>query len=483
MKQHLGELIEQAQGKKVLCVGDIMLDKFVYGVVDRISPESPVPVLCKTSVVEMPGGAGNVARNMAAMGLQVRLVGCVGEDSDGQSLSRLLAEDTRIDAHLAISSENATIVKTRYVANNQQLLRVDAEMLQPTIGLAEAVVCSAIKKASADCCLIIVSDYAKGTVTPLTFDACLQAGQQHDIPVLVDPKSRDFSVYTGAQLIKPNTAELAKATSLPAATDQDIEAALAEASHVVPGTDIIVTRAGKGMSWIEDGKVFHRRGEARQVFDVSGAGDTSMAAISLGLAGGGTLEDAVALAVTASGLAVAKTGTATVEAHELKGAIDPAHDHLRSPVLSHDAIARQVQTWKASGLKVGFTNGCFDILHSGHLKVLNEARARCDRLVVAINTDASVSRLKGPSRPINTEADRALLLSSMATVDAVTMFDHDTPEALIKMLLPDLLVKGGDYSANDVVGASVVSDNGGEVHIVDLVKDRSTTAIIKRSRG
>ncbi|WP_300396150.1 D-glycero-beta-D-manno-heptose 1-phosphate adenylyltransferase [Henriciella sp.] len=482
MKQHLGELISRAEGQRVLCVGDVMLDRFVYGTVERISPESPVPVLRQSHTVEMPGGAANVARNMAAMGLDVIMIGCVGEDADGASLDALLANHKRIETRLARNSAVPTVVKTRFVASNQQLLRVDSETSSPTLGIAEAVLCSAIEKAASECRAIIVSDYAKGTVSRATFAACLKAAKTNEIPLLVDPKHIDLSIYAGADIVKPNAAELSAATGLKAGTDEEVSTALEAATAFLPGSRIVVTRAGKGMSWIQKGQVTHQRGEAKQVFDVSGAGDTSMAAIALGIVTGAPISDAVSLAVTASGLAVAKTGTATVDAEEIRSALDSSFHHLRAPVLSHEATLLQVRRWKDAGLKVGFTNGCFDILHPGHLKLLEEARSRCDRLVVAINTDASVRRLKGESRPVNTENDRARMLSGIAAVDAVVLFEEETPEQLIDMLLPDLLVKGGDYTIETIVGAQTVQANGGEVHIVHLVEGQSTTAILQRTK-
>ena len=482
MRQHLADIITKAQGQTVLCVGDVMLDRFVYGTVDRISPESPVPVLRKVSTVEMPGGAGNVARNMAAMGLQVIVVGCIGNDAEGEALEALLNAHERIETRLAKVSSLETVVKTRFVASNQQLLRVDSEESSPALGISEAVLISAIEKAAKACSAVVVSDYAKGAITAATFNACLEASRKNRIPLLVDPKSPNLSVYEGAHLVKPNASELAQATGLPTSTDDQVEVALRTVAASVPGTNIVVTRAGKGMSWIENSDISHKRGEAKQVFDVSGAGDTSMAALTLGVVAGASLADSVALAVTASGLAVAKTGTATVDAEEIRTALDPAYHHLRAPILSESDAQAQVRTWKAARLRVGFTNGCFDILHPGHLALLEEARSRCDRLIVAINTDASVKRLKGETRPINSEQDRARMLAGIGAVDAVTFFPEDTPKALIEALLPDLLVKGGDYTIETIVGASAVQANGGDVHIVNLVDGQSTTAILERSK-
>ncbi len=482
MDTRLFSILDNAEDKTILCVGDVMLDRFVYGAVDRISPESPVPVLRKSSVSEMPGGAGNVARNMASMGLNVIVIGCVGEDEDGAHLRAALANETRIDARLAQSSTLRTIVKTRFVASNQQLLRVDTEDTNPDIGPVAAIIASAVLKAAREANAIVVSDYAKGCITPAVFNACKAAASENTIPLLVDPKSRDLTAYLGATIVKPNAQELSLATGLPCGSDPEIEAALLKVEEYLPGSQVVVTRAQKGMSWTDNGNVSHRRGEARQVYDVSGAGDTSMAAIALGIVSGGRLDEAVELAVAASGVAVGKTGTATVDAAEIRHALDHQSVEMRAPVLQGADLLGQIHAWKAAGLKVGLTNGCFDILHPGHLALLEEARSNCDRLIVAINADESVTRLKGEGRPVNSERDRALMLSALSAVDAVTVFPEDTPAALIVSVLPDLLVKGGDYTLETIIGADTVISNGGEVHIVKLVEGQSTTSILARSK-
>lgn len=481
MMQQIPEMLDKAAGKRVLCIGDVMLDRYIYGTVDRVSPEAPVPVLRLTETVEMPGGAANVARNLAALGLHTIMLGCVGDDMAGQQLDALLQGHPNIESHLVAASGIQTVMKSRFVASNQQLLRVDVENGAEDIGVASAVLIPAIEKFARDARLIVVSDYAKGCITPALFEACVKVAQAYDIPLLVDPKSRDFSIYAGASLIKPNASELAAATDRQTRSDGEIEAALRTLANVLPGSDIVVTRAGKGMSWLSGETIAHVPGTAREVFDVSGAGDTSMAALAAALASGAELASAVELAVIASGLAVAKSGTATVTAGEIRSA-GTASRPMSAPILfERDAIADQVRKWRAAGLRVGFTNGCFDILHPGHLSLLEQASARCDRLVVAINSDASVSRLKGPSRPVNTELDRARLLSGLSAVDAVTLFEEDTPAEIIAQLIPDLLVKGGDYRLEDIVGAETVKAAGGEVLIVPLVDGQSTTGIIARS--
>ena len=482
--QTLIELIRAAEGKRVVCVGDVMLDRFVYGQVSRISPEAPVPIMRRTREAAMPGGAGNVGRNLSTLGLRTALIGVVGDDAEGRKLAELLGQIDGVEADLIVMRDRPTTLKTRFVAGGQQLLRVDAEDARAIDLSAEADIVVSLEDAAKDACLIILSDYAKGTITKNVIEAAIASGRAHGIPVIADPKGLDFVRYGAVDLLKPNAVELGQAMGLPVETDRDAAEALAQAMSMLPAKGIVVTRAAKGMSFVEkDGSVMHRAGEAREVYDVSGAGDTSIAALALGLAGGGSLADAVELAIAASGIAVGKSGTATVSASELKTAMQMG---LRNGGVSHvpiETLVDQIEVWRDANLTVGFTNGCFDILHPGHLKVLEEAKARCGRLVVGLNSDASVKRLKGPSRPVNDESSRARVLSGLSAVDAVVVFDEDTPGALIAALQPDLLVKGGDYSMETIVGADIVMARGGTVHIVPLVEGQSTTAAIERANA
>lgn len=481
---HLPDLVRAAKGKRVVCVGDVMLDRFIYGGVTRISPEAPVPIMRRTREAAMPGGAGNVARNLASLGLSVSLIGVVGDDGEGRELAALLGSIDGVDADLIAMRDRSTTLKTRFVAGGQQLLRVDAEDTSPIEAGPEAELIASIADEAESAGVIILSDYAKGAVTDGVIAAALEAGARHGIPVIADPKGRDFARYGGVDLIKPNASELAVAMGLPVETDQDVETALVAAQSVLPAKAIVVTRAAKGMSFAADGApAVHLSGQAREVYDVSGAGDTSIAALALGLAGGGTLADAVSLAITASGIAVGKAGTATVSAEEVLSALQMGLRNGGVSYLSLDTAMAQVATWREAGLTVGFTNGCFDILHPGHLRVLEEAKARCGRLVVGLNSDASVRRLKGPTRPVNDADSRARVLSGLMAVDAVVLFDADTPQDLIEALQPDLLVKGGDYTIDTIVGADTVQARGGTVHIVPLVDGQSTTAAIARAKA
>lgn len=477
-------LIAAAAGKRIVCIGDVMLDRFVYGQVTRISPEAPVPIMRRTREAAMPGGAGNVGRNLSTLGLRTALIGVVGDDPEGRQLAELLGHIDGVEADLIVMRGRPTTLKTRFVAGGQQLLRVDAEDLRAIDLTTEADIVMSLEDAAKDASLIILSDYAKGAITENVIAAAIAAGRAHGIPVIADPKGLDFARYGDVDLLKPNAMELGQAIGLTVETDRDAGEALAKAMEMLPAGAIVVTRAAKGMSFMQrDGTVMHRSGEAREVYDVSGAGDTSIAALALGLAAGGSLAEAVELAIAASGIAVGKSGTATVSANELNTALQMG---LRNGGVSHvplETLVDQVEVWRDTNLTVGFTNGCFDILHPGHLRVLEEAKARCGRLVVGLNSDASVRRLKGANRPVNDESSRARVLSGLSAVDAVVVFDEDTPEALIKALQPDLLVKGGDYSIETIVGADVVLARGGTVHIVPLVDGQSTTAAIERANA
>ena len=481
---HLPGLVRAAAGKRIVCVGDVMLDRFIYGSVTRISPEAPVPIMRRTRESAMPGGAGNVARNLASLGLAVSLIGVVGDDGEGRELAALLGDIDGVAADLIAMRERATTLKTRFVAGGQQLLRVDAEDTSPIGTSSEAELIASIADEASRASVIILSDYAKGAVTDGVIAAALEAGKTYGIPVIADPKGRDFARYGAVDLIKPNASELSTAMRLPVETDQEIDDALTAAQTALPAKSVVVTRAAKGMSYASNGEpVVHLSGQAREVYDVSGAGDTSIAALALGLAGGGELADAVALAITASGIAVGKSGTATVSADELLSSLQMGLRNGGVSYLSLDAATAQIATWREAGLTVGFTNGCFDILHPGHLRVLEEAKSRCGRLVVGLNSDASVKRLKGPTRPVNDADSRARVLSGLMAVDAVVVFEDDTPQALIEALQPDLLVKGGDYTIETIVGADIVQARGGSVHIVPLVDGQSTTAAIARAKA
>jgi D-beta-D-heptose 7-phosphate kinase/D-beta-D-heptose 1-phosphate adenosyltransferase len=456
----------------VLVVGDVMLDRYLYGSVERISPEAPVPVFSRGRESAMPGGAGNVARNITALGARATLIGLVGARSD--ALREAIAAAGITDA-LVESATRPTTTKLRVVAGNQQMIRIDDEATGAQSEAETTALLAAIDAAlAARPDAVIVSDYGKGVLST----AILAQLRATGVPIFVDPKGADFSRYAGATCITPNAAEMALAAALPTKTDEECAAA-ARAVMARDGVSaILVTRSAKGMMLVRPDAALSIPARAQEVFDVSGAGDTVIAALALAHAGMRNLEDAMRIANAAAGIVVAKLGTATTTAAELTAALAGGAGEAGSALLDLAATRALVAQWKAAGLSVGFANGCFDILHAGHVAMLAQAAAGCDRLVVALNSDASVARLKGPSRPVNRLEDRAAVIAALRQVAAVTSFSEDTPLATITALLPDVLIKGADYTAETVVGWPEVRANGGRLLLAELLPGRSTTAIL-----
>jgi D-beta-D-heptose 7-phosphate kinase/D-beta-D-heptose 1-phosphate adenosyltransferase len=478
----LQHLLGLAPGVRVACVGDLMVDRFVYGEVSRVSPEAPVPVLARSRELMMLGAAGNVARNVAALGGEVSLVGVIGDDAEGKRALRLVEEEKGVEPYLVVDSERPTTLKTRFISHGQQLLRVDLEVSRAVSGSIEQRVIRTVRDAAKDAGAILLSDYGKGVVTDAVIAAAREAAAASGGKVVVDSKARSFARYGDVDLIKPNAAELAHATDLPTETDDQIELALENALLLWDAKAILVTRASKGISLAVRGEpVRHFPTAAREVFDASGAGDTTLAALGLAMAAGVRMEDAIAFAQLASGVAVGKVGTATVSPEEMIEAALSAHfAPAEAKVATPQRLADQVARWRAKGLKVGFTNGCFDILHKGHVAYLAQARAWCDRLIVGLNDDASVARLKGEGRPVNDLESRALVLAGLGSVDLVAPFEEDTPLKLIELVRPDVLIKGADYTEDEVVGGQEVKAWGGEVRLAPIVEGYSTTAAIAK---
>lgn len=481
MDDTLARLPDAFSGKTVLVLGDVMLDRFVYGAVDRISPEAPVAVIAIERETTMLGGAGNVARNVAALGGKAVLAGLVGDDDAGKAVAALVEREPGLESALAVDPSRRTTEKTRYVAASHQMLRADREDRHPA---DQALVLAAFEAALPAADVVVLSDYAKGVLTPEVLTAAIAAARAASKPVIVDPKSRDLSRYDGATVIKPNRREAAEATGVTGAGDEAAEAAGEAILSAAPNLSAaLVTRGAAGMTLSQRGAAHvHLPASALEVFDVSGAGDTVAATLALSLAAGADLPAAARLANAAAGLVVAKLGTDVVTAAELKAVLAGAHgDPGQEKIAGRERMLEIVAGWRARGLKVGFTNGCFDLLHPGHVSLLAQAKAACDRLVLGLNTDASVQRLKGPTRPVQKEDARAAVLASLSAVDLVTLFDEDTPLELITAIKPEVLVKGADYTVETVVGSDVVLANGGRVVLADLKAGQSTTALIARA--
>ncbi|MFI4987580.1 MAG: D-glycero-beta-D-manno-heptose-7-phosphate kinase, partial [Alphaproteobacteria bacterium] len=421
-------LAEALAAAEVLCLGDAILDRYVYGTVERVSPEAPIPILCITRERAMPGGAGNVVRNLAALGARANFVSVVGADAAGRELSALLAAVAGVKPTLVVEAGRETSVKTRFVAGTQQLLRTDRESVRPLAAASEAALLAALAAGIGEAGVVVLSDYGKGVLSDRLLGEAILAARTKGRRVIVDPKRLDFAGYRGADLVTPNRTELAAATRMPVGSDDEIIAAAKALIGACGFAAVLATRGAAGMTLVtREGKADHLPAAAREVFDVSGAGDTVVATMAAALAAGLALVEAAELANVAAGIVVAKAGTAVAYAPELIAALEspaPASHEAKIAILP-EALDR-VEAWRSQGQRIGFTNGCFDLLHPGHVTLLAQARAACDRLVVGLNSDASVVRLKGAGRPVQSEHARAVVLASLASVDLVTVFAEDT---------------------------------------------------------
>lgn len=481
----LARALSRLPDATVLVVGDIMLDRFVEGAVERISPEAPIPILRVTSERQALGGAGNVARNIAALGASVRLVTAIGDDPAGKSVLSELAELETAEVIPVTAKDRPTGVKTRYMASGQQLLRADRETVAPLAANDAAAIVTRARGALGGAGAMILSDYGKGVLAPETIQQLIGLAREAGVPVLVDPKGRDFTIYRGASLLTPNRQELSQASGLPTQNDAQIAAACTAivASAGVGG--LLATRSEQGMTLFRAGDkgplIDTLPTRARAVYDVVGAGDTVIAAMAAGIAGGLEPVEAAQLANRAAGVVVGKVGTAVAYPAEiLADAHEDAFLGAEAACVTLPAAIDRVDAWRRDGLKIGFTNGCFDLLHPGHVALIGQASAACDRLVLGLNSDDSVRRLKGETRPVQNEASRATVLAALDGVDLVVIFGEDTPLDLIRALKPDVLIKGADYAKDQVVGAADVESWGGRVLLADLVEGQSTTGMVGR---
>jgi len=462
---------------RVLIVGDVMLDRYWYGDTSRISPEAPVPVVHVQEIEERPGGAGNVALNLSQLGVDVSLIGYIGTDSVGDSLLDKL-NHKNIHTHLQRVPELPTVTKLRILSVHQQLLRLDFEEGFQHINVNALL--DEYKKVLNQVDVVILSDYGKGTLqNPKQF---ITLANDAGVPVLVDPKSDDFSIYSGASLITPNRKEFEKAIGK-FTNDEELENHAKRAMEEYQFSSLLVTRGEHGMSlFSQNSAALHLPTHAQEVFDVTGAGDTVIAALAAGLAAGCDMSDAMRIANKAAGIVVAKLGTATADVFELQQAFlqDKLH---QNKILSKEEAANLIKLSKAKGECIVMTNGCFDILHAGHINYLKKAKGLGDRLIVAMNDDMSVKRLKGENRPLNNLENRMEVLGALEMVDWVIPFSDDTPQQLIAALLPDILVKGGDYQVSDIAGHKEVLEAGGKVEILPFIEGLSTSKLIEKIRS
>jgi D-beta-D-heptose 7-phosphate kinase / D-beta-D-heptose 1-phosphate adenosyltransferase len=481
MQQKLLDTVKQFGNNKshALVIGDVMLDRYLIGSVGRISPEAPVPIVLLNAQNERAGGAANVAANLALLGIKTHLIGCVGDDLEGKSLAKLISE-TGIENNCFTSKSRPTIAKTRVVSGHQQMLRLDQEssaiFSREENDALQANIHEALRASPQ---IVILSDYAKGLLSEAICQDIIKQCNAQKIPVLVDPKGSDYSKYSGATALTPNKKETAEACSTNI-NDADL---IAKASALKTSLNLqflAVTRGEEGITLIDE-STHQLPATAKQVFDVSGAGDTVIATLSAGMINGLTPLAALQLANLAAGVVVGKVGTVPITHADLIEALQAEQGSVQAhKICDLSELTAKVNAWKAANQKIVFTNGCFDLLHAGHVTYLEAAKKRGDKLILGLNTDRSVSALKGPSRPVVHENDRARVLAALESVDAVILFDEDTPLNLINAIKPNVIAKGSDYSADQVVGGKEVQSWGGEIALIDLVEGRSTSNIIKK---
>jgi D-beta-D-heptose 7-phosphate kinase / D-beta-D-heptose 1-phosphate adenosyltransferase len=465
---------------RILVIGDVMLDRSVWGEVDRISPEAPVPILRSVRTTSAPGGSANVAMNLVGLGSKVTQAGFWGDDAEMRELSALLGP-AGVDVSGMVLSHHSTISKTRIVSRNQQLLRLDVENTEPHLPAEHQALLERSLALVATADAVILSDYAKGALTPQLCQAVIATARGRHIPVLVDPKGQDFTKYAGATTICPNLQELGLVTGI---ASRNLVELLASAQQLVSQLEIdymTVTMSEKGIRILYPDSVVHSPTRAREVYDVTGAGDTVIATLAASLAAGLDAENAVTLANIAAGIVVAKTGTAPIARSELVAQLTASAQMMATDkILNLQHLLVRLAEWRAGGDRIVFTNGCFDILHVGHIMLLEQCRQFGDKVVIGLNSDASVRGLKGSTRPVVGENERARVLAALGSTDAVIIFDEPTPLELIRSVRPNVLVKGGDYTSSTIVGADDVASWGGRVEIVPTVSGASTTNTIRK---
>jgi D-beta-D-heptose 7-phosphate kinase/D-beta-D-heptose 1-phosphate adenosyltransferase len=458
----------------VLVVGDVILDEYLWGSVDRISPEAPVPVVNIKRTILVPGGAANVANNIASLEGKVLLIGAAGDDYNGEKLASVL--DQCSIKHLLFRTKNPTITKVRVIGNKQQMVRLDYEKPETIPDDIRDRIKDSIIKCIDDFDVVVISDYNKGVCSEDICRYIIAEANKRNIPVVIDPKGNDWKKYSGATLVTPNMKEFNEFLGDNILNDDAlIEKWAPEAFKNSGFKNLLITRSEKGMTLFDGENIEHFPTFAKEVYDVSGAGDTVIAALAASIASGSTLRDSVEFANMAAGIVVGKLGTVPIRKEDLFRDLHLSYNKI----INYDDLSRIIESLKTSHRKIVFTNGCFDILHIGHVKYLEKAKELGDVLILGLNTDNSVRRNKGEDRPVNKEDDRAAVLSGLASVDYIILFDDDTPFSLIEKIRPDYLVKGGDYRVEDVVGKEFAD----EVVLIDFVEGYSTSKIITRLRS
>ncbi len=479
MSGDVPELLGRLKGRRVLVVGDLILDRYVSGEVPRISPEAPVPVFRVRGEEAKAGGAANVAANVASLGGRALLAGVCGSDEAGALLRARIKEAGVADAGVRVDRARPTVQKTRILARHQQMLRVDKEEVEPLSAALEAKLLEWLGRKGRGLGAVVLSDYAKGVLTSRVIERACALGAE----VWVDPKGRDFVKYRGAHAITPNAQETEAATGCDTRTVEGCRTAARRLIEHVGFKVVVITRGAQGIYWLAaDGSEGDAGTRARAVFDVTGAGDTVIAVLALARAAGLPVAEAVELANAAAGLVVEKLGAATVTPAELANALVHGFTTAGKVTTLEGAVAL-VRRWRAEGRRVALTNGCFDLLHPGHVQSLEFARSHGDVLLVAVNDDASVRRAKGRDRPVQGIEQRLRLLASLACVDAVFAFREDTPGRIVKAVAPDVLVKSEDWKTKGVVGRELVEESGGTVLLAPLLPGESTSALIERIRA
>jgi D-beta-D-heptose 7-phosphate kinase/D-beta-D-heptose 1-phosphate adenosyltransferase len=470
-------------GQTILCIGDVVLDEFVYGDVSRLSAEAPTPVLVARRTDRMIGGAGNVARNIAALRGRCIYVGVIGDDDVGQSIKAAFDAEPQIDARLTVEKGRMSTRKMRFVSekHSTHVARADWETSTPVSKATEDAILESIKSGVAKSGAVVIADYALGMLTQRVVREAIEAANKAGKPIIVDPRGRDYSRYAGATLIKPNRQQLIDVVARNVDGDGDIAAAADEVRKSTKAKAVLVTRSEAGMTLVSNDPPLHLPAYPVRVKDVSGAGDTVSAALALMLAAGASFEAATRVANAAAAAVVSKRGTATASLGEVRAQLlGGSHEKI---LYDWSALDARLAEWRKQGLRIGFTNGVFDLLHPGHIKVVTAARAACDRLVLGLNSDASVKRLKGKDRPVQNVEARAEMLAALEAVDLVVVFDEDTPEKLVAQVKPVVLVKGGDYKGKELPGQKTVEALGGEVVLIDLMPGHSTSAMVERARA